>query len=89
MEFDLRKAFAEHSNHVLSRGQLLDLAHNRDWEPFARGIDIRIARIRRNVEAGPGKPQVIKPVRATSFHPHKSDFAQYPASLTARSRPRS
>lgn len=83
------KAFAEHSNHVLSRGQLLDLAHNRDWEPFGRSIDIRIARIRRKVEADPGQPQVIKTVLATSFQPHKSDFAQYPASLTARSRPRS
>ncbi len=62
MEFDLLKAFAEHSNHVLSRGQLLDLAHNRDWEPFGRSIDIRIARIRRKVEADPGKPQVIKTV---------------------------
>ena len=59
MEFDLLKAFAEHSNHVLSRGQLLDLAHNRGWEPFSRSIDIRIVRIRRKVEAGPGQPQVI------------------------------
>jgi two-component system phosphate regulon response regulator OmpR len=89
MEFDLLKAFAEHSNHVLSRGRLLDLAHNRDWEPFGRSIDIRIVRIRRKVEAGPGKPQVIKPVRATSFHPRKSDFARYPASLAGRPRPRS
>ncbi len=89
MEFDLLKAFAEHSNHVLSRGRLLDLAHNRDWEPFGRSIDIRIVRIRRKVEAGPGKPQVIKPARVTSFHPRKSDFARYPASLAGRPRPRS
>ena len=67
MEFDLLKAFAEHSNHVLSRGQLLDLAHNRDWEPFGRSIDIRIARIRRKVEADPGKPQVIKTVRGAGY----------------------
>ncbi len=62
MEFDLLKAFAEHPNRVLSRDQLLDLAHNRDWEPFGRSIDIRIARIRRKVEANPVKPQVIKTV---------------------------
>ena len=53
MEFDLLKAFAEHPNRVLSRDQLLDLAHNRDWEPFDRSIDIRIARLRRKVETDP------------------------------------
>ena len=36
MEFDLLRALAEHPNRVLSRNQLLDLAHNRDWEPFDR-----------------------------------------------------
>jgi two-component system phosphate regulon response regulator OmpR len=67
MEFDLLKAFAEHPNRVLSRDQLLDLAHNRDWEPFDRSIDIRIARIRRKVEADPSKPQVIKTVRGAGY----------------------
>ncbi len=63
MEYDLLKAFAEHPNRVLSRDQLLDMAHNRGWEPFDRSIDIRIARIRRKIEPDPGKPQVIKTVR--------------------------
>ena len=67
MEFDLLKAFAEHPNRVLSRDQLLDLAHNRDWEPFDRSIDIRIARLRRKVEADPSKPQVIKTVRGAGY----------------------
>lgn len=67
MEFDLLKAFAEHPNRVLSRDQLLDLAHNRDWEPFDRSIDIRIARLRRKVEADPAKPQVIKTVRGAGY----------------------
>ena len=49
MEFDLLKAFADHPNRVLTRDQLLNLAHNRDWEPFDRSIDIRIARIRRKI----------------------------------------
>src|ERR1700752_3965777 len=30
MEFDLLKAFAQHPNRVLSRDQLLDIAHNRE-----------------------------------------------------------
>lgn len=67
MEFDLLKAFAERPNRVLTRDQLLELAHNRGWEPFDRSIDIRIARIRRKVEQDPGKPQVIKTVRGAGY----------------------
>jgi two-component system phosphate regulon response regulator OmpR len=67
MEFDLLRAFAEHPNRVLSRDMLLDLAHNRDWEPFDRSIDIRIARLRRKIEADPGKPQTIKTVRGAGY----------------------
>ncbi len=67
MEFDLLKAFAERPNRVLTRDQLLELAHNRGWQPFDRSIDIRIARLRRKVERDPGKPQVIKTVRGTGY----------------------
>ena len=67
MEFDLLRAFAEHPNRVLSRDQLLDMAHNRGWEPFDRSIDIRIARLRRKVEPDPAKPQVIKTVRGAGY----------------------
>ena len=67
MEFDLLKAFAEHPNRVLTRDQLLDMAHNRGWEPFDRSIDIRIARLRRKVEDDPAKPQVIKTVRGAGY----------------------
>lgn len=67
MEFDLLKAFATHPNRVLSRDQLLDLAHNRDWDPFDRSIDIRIARIRRKIEPNPAKPQTIKTVRGAGY----------------------
>jgi len=71
MEFDLLKAFAEHPGRVLNRDQLLDMAHNKDWEPFDRSIDIRIARIRRKIERDPSKPQIIKTVRGAGyiFHP--------------------
>jgi two-component system phosphate regulon response regulator OmpR len=67
MEFDLLKAFAQHPNRVLTRDQLLDLAHNRDWDPFDRSIDIRIARIRRKIEPDPAKPQTIKTVRGAGY----------------------
>ncbi|MBK8184577.1 MAG: response regulator [Candidatus Competibacteraceae bacterium] len=62
MEFDLLKAFITHPNRVLSRDQLLDLAHNRNWDPFDRSIDVRITRIRRKIEQDPTKPQIIKTV---------------------------
>lgn len=67
MEFDLLKAFAERPNRVLTRDQLLDLAHNRDSDPFDRSIDIRIARIRRKVEVDPGKPEAIKTIRGAGY----------------------
>ena len=67
MEFDLLKAFAEHPNRVLSRDMLLDLAHNRDWEPFDRSIDIRIARLRRKIEKDPAKPETLRTVRGAGY----------------------
>ncbi|MEX2409276.1 MAG: response regulator [Rhodovibrionaceae bacterium] len=67
MEFDLLRAFAEHPNRVLTRDQLLEWAHNRNWDPFDRSIDIRIARIRKKIEPDPAKPQVIKTVRGAGY----------------------
>ena len=67
MEFDLLKAFAARPNRVLTRDQLLDLAHNRPWDPFDRSIDIRINRIRRKIEPDPAKPQTIKTVRGAGY----------------------
>jgi len=67
MEFDLLKAFAEHPNRVLSRDQLLDIAHNMEMTPFDRSIDMRIGRIRRKIEPDPKLPQTIKTVRAAGY----------------------
>jgi two-component system OmpR family response regulator len=67
MEFDLLAAFARFPNRVMTRERLLDLAHNRDAEPFDRSIDVRIARLRRKIELDPAKPQVIKTVRGGGY----------------------
>jgi two-component system phosphate regulon response regulator OmpR len=67
MEFDLLKTFTQHPNRVLNRDQLLTLTRNRDWEPFDRSIDIRIARLRRKIEPQPEKPQVIKTIRGAGY----------------------
>jgi len=67
MEFDLLRVFAEHPNRVLSRDQLLTLTRNRDWEPFDRSIDIRIARLRRKIEPDPERPRYLKTVRNAGY----------------------
>lgn len=67
MEFDLLKVFAAHPNQVLSRDRLLTLTRNREWEPFDRSIDIRIARLRRKIEAEPETPQAIRTVRGVGY----------------------
>jgi two-component system phosphate regulon response regulator OmpR len=67
MEYDLLKTFAEHPDRVLTRDQLLDLAHSKDMEPFDRSIDTRIARLRRKIESDPSKPGCIKTVRGAGY----------------------
>jgi two-component system phosphate regulon response regulator OmpR len=67
MEYDLLKVFTENPNKVLTRDQILNLTRNRDWEPFDRSIDIRIARLRRKVEPQPGEPQAIRTIRGAGY----------------------
>ena len=67
MEFDLLKVFVERPSQVLNRDQLLTLTRNREWEPFDRSIDIRIARVRRKIEADPERPQAIRTVRGAGY----------------------
>jgi two-component system phosphate regulon response regulator OmpR len=67
MEFQLLKTFLEHPNQVLSRDRLLTLTRNREWEPFDRSIDIRIARLRRKVEEDPDRPRSIRTVRGAGY----------------------
>ena len=66
-EFALLRAFAERPGRVLSRETLLDLAHPRGDEHFDRSIDVRIARIRRKIEAVPERPAVIKTIRGAGY----------------------
>ena len=67
MEYDLLKVFSENPNKVLTRDQILTLTKNREWEPFDRSIDIRIARLRRKVEANPEEPQALRTVRGAGY----------------------
>ena len=67
MEFDLLRAFVENPDRVLTRDQLLNLAHNRDWDPFDRSIDVRVTRLRKKIEPDPSQPQFIRTVRGTGY----------------------
>jgi len=67
MEFDLLRTFAERPNRVLSRDQLLNLTCNRDWDPYDRSIDIRVARLRRKIERDPDGPRIIKTIRGHGY----------------------
>ena len=67
MEFDLLKAFAKNPGRVLPRDSLFKIAHNREWHPMDRSVDIRIARLRRKIEEFPTKPKILKTVRGIGY----------------------
>lgn len=66
-EFDLLLAFVEHPQRVLSRDQLLDLAHGRSSQAFDRSIDVQVSRLRRKIELNPQEPLLIKTVRSEGY----------------------
>jgi len=67
MEFNLLRVFTENRGRVLNRDQLLSQAHDKDWDPYDRSIDLRISRLRRKIEHNPGKPEVIRTVRGIGY----------------------
>jgi two-component system OmpR family response regulator len=66
-EFDLLLAFVEHPQRVLTRDQLLDLAHGRASQVFDRSIDVQVSRLRRKIEINPQDPVLIKTVRSEGY----------------------
>jgi two-component system phosphate regulon response regulator OmpR len=67
MEFELLRVFIENPGKALSRDRLLTLTKNREWDPYDRSIDIRVARLRRKLEAGTDGPGVIRTVRGVGY----------------------
>jgi DNA-binding response OmpR family regulator len=67
MEFDLLRVFGEHPDKVLTRDQILNLTQHRDWDPYDRSVDIRIARLRKKIETDAASPQVIRTVRGAGY----------------------
>jgi len=67
MEFDLLQVFGTRPNRVLSRDDILDLTQNRDWHPYDRSVDIRIARLRKKIECDPESPRLLRTVRGAGY----------------------
>jgi DNA-binding response OmpR family regulator len=66
-EYDLLALFARHPNRPLNRDQIMEQAHNRNWDVFDRSIDLRVMRLRRKIERNPDKPEVLKTVRNVGY----------------------
>ena len=66
-EYEILLALVERPQRVLTRDQLLDLAHGRAANLFDRSIDVQISRLRRKIEADPKEPQFIKTVRSGGY----------------------
>lgn len=63
VEFNVLTVFCQHPGRILSREQLLDLAHGRSASLFDRSIDVQVSRLRRKVEPDPREPTMIITVR--------------------------
>lgn len=66
LEFELLEALARRPGRLLSREQLAQIAHGRDGGD-GRATDIRIARLRRKLEADPSQPRLITTVRGEGY----------------------
>lgn len=58
-EFKLLKALITHPGQVMSRDQLMDAIHDREWTPNDRSVDVLIGRLRRKLGDNPSDPQLI------------------------------
>jgi len=66
-EFDLLSALAKRPGRVLSREQLLRLAHGTDEKTFDRAIDVQISRLRHKMLAYPEGSTLIRTVRGVGY----------------------
>jgi two-component system, OmpR family, response regulator len=66
-EFNILSVFCQKAGQVLSREQLLDLAHGRTPALFDRSIDLQVSRLRRKLELDPKAPTMIITVRQGGY----------------------
>ncbi len=58
-EFKLMQALVTHAGQVLTRDQLMDAIHDREWTPNDRTVDVLIGRLRRKLRDNPASPRFI------------------------------
>jgi DNA-binding response OmpR family regulator/class 3 adenylate cyclase/predicted ATPase len=66
-EFSLLMALARNPGRVLSRDQLNQAIAGRDAEPYGRGVDMQIRRLRSKIEADPTAPRFIMTVSGAGY----------------------
>ncbi|MBB1488000.1 response regulator [Oceanospirillum sediminis] len=58
-EFRLLHYLVRHPGQILSRDQLMDVIHGREWTPNDRSVDVLIGRLRRKLGDNPSDPHFI------------------------------
>jgi DNA-binding response OmpR family regulator len=66
-EFDLLRTFLRQPGQALSRGALIGALRGRPWNYFDRSIDTLVARLRKKIDAGSGRPTLIRSVRGVGY----------------------
>ena len=66
-EFSMLRAFVERPQRVLTRDRLLDLAHGPETEAYDRAIDVQISRLRKKLNDGSGRQELIRTVRNEGY----------------------
>ena len=74
-EFDVLHALAANAGRVLSRDQLLQKIHGRDWAAYDRSVDVHISRLRQKIEDDPKHPVLLKTVRGVGYQLARPDSA--------------
>lgn len=67
MEFDILKALVEKPRTVLTRDQLMDLAHGTQTYVGDRAIDVHITRLRKKIEPDTNQPTYIKTIHGIGY----------------------
>lgn len=66
-EYNLVKTLIHHKGRALKREDLCEAIREDNYIPTPRAIDIKIARIRKKIEATPSAPKLIKTVRGVGY----------------------
>ena len=66
-EFMLIQALLERPRRILTRDELLDVARGPDSDSYDRAIDVQVSRLRRKLDDGAGRSELIRTVRNEGY----------------------